>query len=49
MILFILGLLLFVFPSLEDRVKKNFIPESCILKTAAVLAGTNAREGRTLP
>lgn len=31
MILFILGLLLFVFPELEDTVKKNFRMKSCIL------------------
>lgn len=41
MILFILGLLLFVFPGLEDTVKRKFRTKSCILKAAAELAGTD--------
>lgn len=48
MILLFLGLLLFVFPRLEDIVKKNFRTYSCILRTAADVAGNNARGGRTL-
>lgn len=49
MILFILGLLLFVFPGLEDTVKRNFRMQSCILKAAAELAGTDTREDGALP
>lgn len=49
MILFILGLLLFVFPGLEETVKRSFRTKSCILKAAAELVGTDTRKGRALP
>lgn len=50
MILFILGLLAFGFCYSMDHkitVKKNFRTQSCILYTAADMARTNTREGRT--
>lgn len=48
MILFILGLLLYVFLGLEDTVKRRFRTKSCILKAAAEPAGADTGEGGAL-